>query len=197
MRMRVSNLLIGTFLALVTIAPGNASAEDACACTAPIPTGSSPLGSLTSVTGNVLVTEDSGYVPAEVGAGLHAGSRVILGSESMATMQVGKGCTVPLSQNSSATLVIADQQLCVQVTTPQSAAATQTLVSPETTYGQADNERRRGFGVPEGIFGLAVASSILGAIFDEDDECPFAGLPAQDRPAPVAAACADVPPVSE
>src|SRR5690606_19725327 len=118
--------------------------------------------------------QEAGYAVAREGAGLQPGSRIILGSDASAALQAGTACTVPLTPNSSATLIREDERLCVRVTTPQtSAALDQTLVSPETTYGQQSGaERRRGFGFPEGFFGLALATSILAAIFEDDDRPP-------------------------
>jgi hypothetical protein len=170
MTLRSSNLLVGTFLAL-TAGVSFAAAQEAptCACAVPMTVGSAPLGSLTDVNGNVMVTQAAGYVAAQEGAGLQAGSRVVLGADASATLRVGQGCTLDLLPNSSATLLAMDQQLCVQVATPQTTAGSSTMVSPQTTYGQAtdgDGDDR----LPLAIFGTAVVGAGAAALLEDDDD---------------------------
>ena len=81
----------------------------------------------------VPMTQAAGFAAAAEGAQLAPGSRVIVGANSTAALQVGPACALSLAQNSTATLLPQDRQLCVQVTTPQTRSVT--LTSPEKSYG--------------------------------------------------------------
>lgn len=161
--------------------PAYAASDKApeCACLVPMSRAAAPVGSLNGVSGNVMVTQAAGFAVASEGAQLSPGSRVIVGADSAATLQAGPNCMLPLAQNSTATLLAQDQQICVQVTTPQLRQAT--LTSPEKIYG-ADMPvdlpvveepvpvRGALFGVPEQIFGVAAGAAVLCAIFCDDDD---------------------------
>ena len=55
-----------------------------CACLVPMTQASAPVGSLKKVSGNVMVTQAAGFLPAAEGAQLAPGSRVIVGANSTA-----------------------------------------------------------------------------------------------------------------
>ena len=178
MTLRSSNLLIGTFLALAASA-SYAAAQEApiCACSVPMTVGAAPLGSLTEVNGNVMVTQAAGYVAAQEGTGLLPGSRVVLGADASATLRVGQDCALDLLANSTATLLASGEQLCVQVAAPQTTARSSTLVSPQSTFGQSTEDDDDDDTVPLAIFGTAVAGSIIGALLDDEDDEDDDGAP--------------------
>jgi len=167
MILRSSNFLVGTLLALAAGA-SHAAAQEApiCACSVPMTVGAAPLGSLTEVNGNVMVTQAAGYVAAEEGTGLWPGSRVVLGADASATLRVGKDCALDLPANSTATLLATGQQLCVQVAAPLTTARSSTLVSPQTTYGQTGQTPPRD-DLPLALFGTAAAGAAIGALLDD------------------------------
>jgi hypothetical protein len=170
MTLRTSNLLAGTLLALAASA-SYAAAQDAptCACAVPVTVGSAPLGSLTEVSGSVMVTQAAGYVAAQEGTGLLPGSRVVLGADASATLRVGQDCALDLLPNSTATLLSTGQHLCVQVAAPQRAARSSTLVSPVTMHGQS-TQGGDDDSLPLAIFGTAAAASAIGALLDDHDD---------------------------
>jgi hypothetical protein len=168
--LRSPHILAGTLLALAaSVSVAAAQDAPACACAVPMTVGSAPLGSLTEVNGNVMVTQAAGYVAAQEGTGLLPGSRVVLGSDASATLRIGEDCSLDLLPNSTATLLSTDQQLCVQLATPQTAAQSSTIVSPKATYGQSV-DGASGVNVPLAIFGTAVLGAAGGALADDDDD---------------------------
>ena len=178
MTLRRSNLVVGTLLALAASASFAAAQEaPACACAVPMTVGSTPLGSLTDVEGNVMVTQAAGYAAAQEGTGLQPGSRVILGADASATLRIGEACALDLIANSTATLLPTDGQLCVQLATPQTTARSSTLVSPQSTYGQStvnDNDCRLlndadddSDCLPLLLFGTAAVGAGIGAALDD------------------------------
>ena len=131
------NYLIGalSLAAAYSAYPAHAASDKPpeCACLVPMTQAAAPVGSLKKVSGNVMVTHAAGFATAAEGAQLAPGSRVIVGADSTAALQVGSACALSLAQNSTATLLQQDQQLCVQVTAPQPRSVT--LTSPEKSYG--------------------------------------------------------------
>ncbi|RUZ54503.1 hypothetical protein EN947_38230, partial [Mesorhizobium sp. M7A.F.Ca.US.003.02.2.1] len=85
------NLVVKTALAVfvVSIGFGSASsfAQDAsCSCATPYQGSASPIGSIHSAIGDVMVSQTTGYGAAKVGSALDFGSRVVVGAKGAASV---------------------------------------------------------------------------------------------------------------
>jgi hypothetical protein len=131
------------------------------------------IGSVSSVSGNVLVSHTASFVPAQKDAPLGIGSRVVTGSKSSASLVVGGGCIVDLGANSSATVVRQDQQLCVRVIGQETTASikSDSLDVRRAEYGQQGRVLGGGgfgaFMTGVGIGGLALSPLLF---IDRDRE---------------------------
>lgn len=172
-------------LAPVSIAPAMAE-EGAPSCACPVSvTDGATFGSISSVTGSVLVSQKASFVGAESGAPLTLGTRVVTGAKSLANLSIGGNCAIEMGANASATVVKQGQQLCVRVIGQEKTAsvADQALPARQAEYGQqgvggaprAGGFFGGGFGVPEALFlgaaGGAVAGAVVEANKDDDDGC--------------------------
>ncbi len=92
--------------AFAQTAPGSQN----CTCA----TSSQAAGTITSIKGNVLVSQANGMRPAPVGSPLGSQSRIIVGSAGSATIGLG-GCKLSIAGNSQAVVSRIGNQLCVKV----------------------------------------------------------------------------------
>lgn len=156
-------------------APVVAFAEDvtpSCMCPLALTSSSAAVGSIASVSGNVLVSHTASFVAAEQNTPLSPGSRVVTGNKSSANLLIGGGCSVNLGANSSATIVRQEQQLCVRVVDQQKTASVngQTLETRRAEYGQQGQARYRLMGAPEWMAMGAFIGAGTAALLDDDND---------------------------
>lgn len=177
MNFRAHYLLAGALLAAAPTAPVVAFAQDAaptCVCPIALNQSSATVGSIASVSGNVLVSHTASFVSAEKDAPLSIGSRVVTGNKSSANLLIGGGCSVNLSANSSATIIRQEQQLCVRVIDQQKTAAVngQSLDAHRADFGQqGPSGGVPRFGAPEWMAaGGFIGAGVGAAVLDDDNE---------------------------
>ncbi len=85
-----------------------------CACTTPYPAFGGSTGQLTTVSGQVLVSQPVGLTPAQTGAGLASGSQVLVGPNSSAIVVFGS-CNLSVGPNSELTVIDTGADICLQV----------------------------------------------------------------------------------
>lgn len=186
MKFRAQYLLAGALVALGPVSTVPAFAESAapsCVCPVSVVDGAS-VGSVSSVTGNVLVSHKASFIGAESGAPLTLGSRVVTGAKSSANLSIGGNCSVDMGANASATVIKQEQMLCVRVIGQEKTASVSGANLPphQAEFGQANSQQRSqggffggGFGFPEAAFTATIGGAIGGAIVDanrdDDDDC--------------------------
>ena len=95
---------------------GTASAEPiTCSCTLAQTQVGAQVGQVRSVAGAVMASLPSGYGAAEPGTGLYAGTRVMVGPKSSASMSFGTACEIEASENSTVNIQPAESSICVSV----------------------------------------------------------------------------------
>lgn len=119
------------------------------------------VGTITSVTGDVLVTLPSGYGSAKEGAAVFRETSVTVGPRSRARISFRSGCSIEANQN---TVVSIDLRRAADVQQAEVCAR----VSQSTPGGLIE-----GPGVPLGIFtGLAGAAALLSLTQGAEDGPP-------------------------
>jgi len=126
----------------------------------------SPNAKLTSVQGSVLTNQGKKFLPAQAGAGLFTGDRILVLKDSHATIEFADGCAVGVDPGK--VLVVGRQSPC-----QEGAASAQTQNGPEQNGLLGGDSKpwdvKWGWVVPAtGIAGLA-AWYITGALDDDDD----------------------------
>ncbi|MFB9985599.1 hypothetical protein ACFSQQ_40715 [Mesorhizobium kowhaii] len=151
---------------LVGFGSVSAFAQDAsCSCATAYPGPAKPIGSIRNVTGNVMVSQTAGYVPAKAGSALDFGSRLVVGAKGSASVQVGD-CRLSVPANASLDISRIENKICLKVVNPEHTAA---AVSPEHT-GAIDPSRKFAFGLPEQFFaGALITAGVLTATQDDDN----------------------------
>ncbi|MEF2552486.1 hypothetical protein VQ042_14105 [Aurantimonas sp. A2-1-M11] len=141
--------------------------------------GSSALGTVTAATDDVLMSRPAGLGPAEPGAILTMGSRVLSGPRGAASLSLGSGCVLDVAANSAVTIGEADGKLCVRVASMDAAAGTQ--FSTTSSFGQqmGDDINRpvpqSAIGFPEvagGLIGVAGVASVTTGVLEDDKSNP-------------------------
>lgn len=87
-------------------------AEDVpCTCAT---SGTDVLATLTEVSGQVLVSTPSGFLPAEAGVSLTQDSRVLSGPDAAATVTMGASCSVTMAASSRLSVEEVDGAMCLK-----------------------------------------------------------------------------------
>ncbi|MEM8750442.1 MAG: hypothetical protein AAGF28_09070 [Pseudomonadota bacterium] len=155
-------LLRSTFVASVLVASAaftssSAFAQGAVDCTCIGPAAST---SITSASGDVLISQGNGFVAASTGSNITTGGQVVTGADGQAVISVGPSCQVTLNPNSTASFLQAagnQNNICLNVN--ETVAA--------NTTGSGPNFSLRGLApVVAGWIGVA----IVAATDDDDDD---------------------------
>lgn len=139
-----------------------AHAQD-CGCVVPLsglPTGQA-IGQLTSTSGPVSILGADGWVSAGSGTPLFVGSQIETGAGALASLSVG-GCSLNVGAQSAASLIPANQSLCVAVS--ETAPAGNTAGTGTPGAAAANNP------VVMGIAGGIGAAAGVIAVATEDDD---------------------------
>jgi len=143
-----------------------AHAQD-CGCVVPLsglPAGQA-IGQLTSASGPVSILGADGWVSAGSGTPLFVGSQIETGAGALASLSVG-GCSLNVGAQSAASLIPADQSLCVAVSeTAPTTNPTGDAAGTGTTGAAAANNP-----VVMGIAGGIGAAAGVIAVATEDDD---------------------------
>lgn len=131
--------------------PTVAFAQADCACIVPAGPDGLPTGSITGASGQVQVSQTTGFAPGGAGSPLQVGSQVIVGPQSSASISVGGSCNLQIQQNSDVVLEALDGDICVRVSDS----------SGQTAGGPNNNAVGvvLGLGAIGGIVALAVSDS--------------------------------------
>jgi hypothetical protein len=145
--MMIRSISAVTALALA-IAPVIAQAE------------TTPMASISAVSGDVLVNQGQGFKPATPGTVLHPGDRVIVTVNGKAKLLYGGGCGVPLAPGTMAT---------ISTFAPCKIGFRQAGIISGSTVGSTVGQNEGGGGGPLGLNGndlalLTVGLFTLGAI---------------------------------
>ncbi|MFD1983369.1 hypothetical protein ACFSOZ_11890 [Mesorhizobium newzealandense] len=144
--------------------PGFAQ-DAACSCATAYQGPANPIGSIRNVTGNVMVSQTAGYVPAKAGSALDFGSRLVVGAKGSASVQIGD-CRLSVPANASLDISRIENKICLKVVNPEHTA---TAVSPEQT-GAIDPSRKFAFGLPAQFFaGALLTAGVLAATQDDNN----------------------------
>jgi len=116
----IADRLIGAAAAIglsyLSLGASQAFAKSDCACLANAPAAGQISGAITSVVGNVKISEPAGYGPAQPGASLTPGSHVMTGADGKVSLQVG-GCNLHFGSNSDISVVKTGTKICVRGST--------------------------------------------------------------------------------
>lgn len=162
MKLIVKGVLAG-LVAFVGFSPVESFAQDAsCGCATAYRGPGSPIGSITQVKGNVVVSQATGYDTAKVGGGLDFGSRVVVGPKGLAVVKAG-GCNVSVRANSSLDISRVGDKVCLRVL-----GSEQTAAVPDSSNGGGGGGFK--FGPPEAIFaGALITTGVLAATQDDNN----------------------------
>ncbi|RUW64836.1 MULTISPECIES: hypothetical protein [unclassified Mesorhizobium] len=144
----------------------SAFAQDAsCTCATAYQGPANPIGSIQSVSGNVMVSQTAGYGPAKEGSALDFGSRLQVGANGLASVRVG-GCKLSVPANSSLDISRVENNICLKIVKPEHTAA---AISPEHT-GAIGPSGKFAFGLPETFFaGALITAGVLTATQNDDN----------------------------
>lgn len=162
MKFIVKSVFAG-LVAFAGIGPVASFAQDAsCGCTTAYRGLGNPVGSISQVKGDVVVSQTAGYDTAKVGGTLDFGSRVVVGPKGMATVRAG-GCNVKVPANSSLDISRLGDKVCLKIL-----GSEQTAAVPESSNQNGGAGFR--FGPPEAIFaGALITTGVLAATQDDDN----------------------------
>jgi len=152
MRSLCKTLMMGiAMMASGMTVPTVAFAQADCACIVPAGPDGLPTGSITGASGQVQVSQTTGFAPGGAGSPLQVGSQVIVGPQSSASISVGGSCNLQIQQNSDVVLEALDGDICVRVSDS----------SGQTAGGPNNNAVGvvLGLGAIGGIVALAVSDS--------------------------------------
>ncbi|MFA6031723.1 MAG: hypothetical protein WC889_02350 [Myxococcota bacterium] len=154
----VKSALAG-LVVFVGLGAASAFAQDSsCTCATAYRGPGLPVGSISQVTGDVVMSQVAGYDSAKPGNALSLGSRVVVGPKGSALVQAG-GCSLAVPANSSLDISRVGNNICLKVQGPGQAADSQTTGSV----------RRFRFGFPEAFFaGALITTGVLAATQDDD-----------------------------
>lgn len=162
MKFFVKGVLAG-FVAFAGFAPVASFAQDgSCGCATAYRGPGNPIGSITQVKGDVVVSQTTGYDTAKVGGGLDFGSRVVVGPKGSAVVKAG-GCNVSVPANSSLDISRVGDKVCLKVL-----GSEQTAAVPDSSNGGGGGGLK--FGAPEAIFaGALITTGVLAATQDDNN----------------------------
>ncbi|TGP30220.1 hypothetical protein EN828_28260 [Mesorhizobium sp. M2D.F.Ca.ET.185.01.1.1] len=164
------NIILKSALAGLVTLVGFGSApvfaqDTSCSCATAYHGPANPIGSIRSVSGNVMVSQTAGYGPAKAGSALDFGSRLVVGAKGSASVQVGD-CRLSVPANSSLDISRVENSICLKVVNPEHAASS---VSPEQT-GAIDPSHKPAFGLPAQFFaGALLTAGVLAATQDNNN----------------------------
>jgi len=93
-----------------------AASAPSCSCPMTISAYRQNPGRIIAVKGEVLISGEDGFGPAQSGARLSVGSQLMTGGKGSAVLAFGKACQIGISPNSSANIArTANGKLCVTV----------------------------------------------------------------------------------
>jgi hypothetical protein len=128
-------MALATTVAVFAIPAGMANAQQAacqallaqgCACVAPL--GTDVVGALSGVQGNVVVSGQANFSPANGASGLHVNDGIFVGPDGRALVTFGSCQGSPLPPSSTASVTAIGNCACLQVrNTPAPAAVGSTL----------------------------------------------------------------------
>jgi hypothetical protein len=133
----IANKLIGAAAAIglsyLSLGASQAFARSDCACLARAPATGQISGAITSVVGNVKISEPAGYGPAQPGASLTPGSHVMTGADGKVSLQIG-GCSLHFGANSDISVVRTGAKICVRGSTVSASDSTYGIGGPVTGH---------------------------------------------------------------
>lgn len=165
MNLTVKVALAG-FVASIGFGPVSSFAQDAsCTCTTPYQGTANSIGSIGRANGDVMVSQAAGYGPAKAGNALDFGSRIVVGANGAASVNVG-GCNVDVPANSSLDISRVENNICLKVVgSEQTAGAVSNEQTGQIPTGAPANN------LPLFIFGgMAGTAGILAATQDDGDD---------------------------
>jgi len=145
----------GMLASAVAAMTGPALAQQQCDCQFEWVEAARAVGTITSVTGDVLVTLPSGYGSAKEGTAVFRETSVTVGPRSRALISFRNGCSIEARQNTTVSINVQQAAVCARV-------------SQATPGGLID-----GAGVPLGVFtGLAGSAALLSLTQKSEDGPP-------------------------
>jgi hypothetical protein len=159
----IANKLIGAAAAIgvsyLSLGASQAFARSDCACLANAPVAGQMSGAITSVVGNVKISEPAGYGPAQPGTSLTPGSHVMTGADGKVSLQIG-GCNLHFGANSDISVIQTGAKICVRGST---------VSASDSAYGIGGSVAGQSFVTPFTLFAgtvgtLGVAGAIGGGI---------------------------------
>jgi hypothetical protein len=153
----IKSVLAG-LVASIGVGPVSSFAQDAsCSCATAYKGPAGEIGAIRHVSGDVVVSQATGYDSAKAGGGLDFGSRVVVGPKGSASVQVGD-CSVKVPENSSLDISRVENKICLRV------------LGSEQTAAVPEGGQSRGFGPPEMFFaGALITSGVLAATHNDDN----------------------------
>jgi hypothetical protein len=122
-------------------------------------------GSISSVSGNVSLSQGAGILRASSGASISSGARILAGDGGAAQVNLGAGCFASVAPNSIATVTSQNGLTCLRQSDPYTAQA-------QGYSGDNNNWYTAGF-VALGVGGVAAAA--FG--FNQSSSGPVSGAP--------------------
>lgn len=92
-----------------------AQSADECTCLIPPGPEGQSLGSIESVEGQVLVSQNAGFDSATAGQPVLRGTRIIVGPQSQAVLNLGTDCRRTIEENQDVELDPLDGNICVKI----------------------------------------------------------------------------------
>lgn len=123
--------LIGAVLVCGT--PRDALAQAECACLLPTAAAGAAVGTVSAVTGQVLMSMPVGYGAAQAGATIVSGSRIVVGLNASAVLQFGTACSVMAPAGAVVAIGLRQSGTCVALDTTAAAS----VPEPAGTAGAA------------------------------------------------------------
>lgn len=160
----------------------NAQSET-CGCTIPQVEAGAKVGEVQSAAGSVMTSLASGYGKADAGTPLYAGTRLLTGPDSKASLSFGTSCAIEVPENATVELRPDAEGLCVAMSDEMAASGTNTASVtsssaagyPYVTSGGAGAAggalSPAALGVPAGLFaGAAVGAAVLSGVQAAEDD---------------------------
>ncbi|WP_457936077.1 hypothetical protein [Mesorhizobium sp. 10J20-29] len=153
----VAGILLASAVALGSLSVPARAQDASCACVAPA--GSNAR--ISEAGGRVLATQTAGLLPAGAGTMLAPGSRVIVGQQSFATVELPPECSVRLGSNAEVEVSkLSDGQVCLLVT-----AEPQPKIVETEPAGN-------GSGLAGALLAVAGIGGIIGVVVSIGDDDP-------------------------
>ncbi len=107
----------GSALAVTAIMVSGALAQNTNECSCLLPPGppGQSLGSVESVEGNVQISQAAGFSNASAGMQVTRGTRIIVGSDSQAVLDLGANCRRTIRENQDVEIDPVNTNICVKI----------------------------------------------------------------------------------